>query len=134
MSLLGHHDDLEAVRIEAALGERREREHAAHATIVGIDPAFGSSMMVLRTARAPRLQAGHVGDSKVRNRASPLCALNATRTAARVEAAVRSTSGALAFGFCAVGADCSGVDFLESHPSTDHAIARAKSVERMPGA
>src|SRR5882724_11341296 len=87
--------------MSSADGRSSESSIGIHATTVGIDPAFGSSTMVLRTARAPRLQAGHVGDSNVRNRASPLCALNAVRTAASDEDAVRSTSGALAFGFSA---------------------------------
>src|SRR5258708_10530711 len=39
----------------------------------------GLSTMVCRTARAPCWQALQAGDSSVRNRASFLCALNATR-------------------------------------------------------
>ena len=110
--------------------------------MVGIDAAFGSSMMVLRTSRAPRVHAGHVGDRRVRNRASPLCALNAVRTAASVDAGVTSTSGArvaaavafpgarAAVSICFAGA-WSGADFLESHPSSSVAAATASIWIRM---
>jgi hypothetical protein len=57
-------------------------------------------MMVLRTSRAPRMQAGHVGERSVRNRASPFFALNAARTGASVDAVVRSVSCARAAPGC----------------------------------
>lgn len=94
-------------------------------------------MMVLRTSRAPRTQAGQVGDRRVRNRASPFFALNAARTGASVDAAVRSVSGARAVGCAAepdpgVPAGWSVVDFFDSHPRSEAAKASARAWQRMP--
>lgn len=92
--------------------------------------------MVLRTSRAPRLHAGHVGDSSVRNRASPLCALNAVRTASNDDAVVMSVSGAVGFFsvFSTFGAGWSAVDFFDSHEASARMAANAKTWYRMRAA
>ena len=95
-------------------------------------------MMVLRTSRAPRMHAGHVGERSVRNRASPFFALNAARTGDSVDAVVRSVSCAraalgcvaeLAFGSTA---GWSAVGFFDSHPRSEATTASARAWERIP--
>lgn len=117
--------------ISTADGRSSESSMGIQATIVGIDAAFGSSMMALRTSRAPRMQAGQVGERSVRNRPSPFFALNAARTGASVDAGVRSVSAAVGLSvesaFVRV-ADGSGVDFFESHPRIESANANATTL------
>ena len=85
--------------------------------------------MCLRTSRAPRVHAGHVGESRVRNRASPLCALKAVRMGASVDEAVSSTSGARALvGFVAMGGG-GGDDALDSHPDIATSTASATTAD-----
>lgn len=88
-------------------------------------------MMALRTSRAPRMHAGQVGESSVRNRASPFFALNAVRTGASVEAVVRSVSCAVTFVAEPVFVGCSVLDFFDSHPTSTSVTANARVLLRM---